>query len=186
MALSGSNTFRIDFDMSDLNTYLDQLGEDAEKAIRPAAQAAIQVIYERVKLNVQALGRSTGNLDRSIYQYYSKEHSQDGLRAQYHVSWNAAKAPHGHLVEYGYLQRYRYYQDNQGRVRPMVRPGMEGQLRPGRHSSDAQKAAYFVMLDTPKQIPGKAFVRNASAALPDAYMAAENKVIEIILKKAAQ
>lgn len=186
MALSGNKTFSIDFDMGDLNTYLDQLGKDAEKAIRPAAQAAAQVLYERVKLNVATLGRETGNLDRSIYQAFSPEHSKDGQRAQYNVSWNHRVAPHGHLVEYGYLQRYRYYQDNQGRVRPMVRPGMESSKRPGRHATEAQKAAYYVTLETPKQIPGKAFVRNASAALPDAYMAAENKVIEIILKKAAQ
>lgn len=180
---NGASTFAIDFDSAGLNTLLDDLEDAAEQAIRPAAQAATQVIYDRVKLNVQALGRSTGNLDRSIYQYYSKEHSQDGLRAQYHVSWNAAKAPHGHLVEYGYLQRYRYYQDNQGRVRPMVRPGMEGTPPPRRRASAAEKAAYYVTLDTPKQVPGRAFVRNAQSALPQAYKAAEAELLRRLFEK---
>lgn len=169
----GRNTFSIDFDAGGLTSLLDDLEEGAQEAIRPAAHAATQVIYDRVKLNVQAIRRETGNLERSIYQYYSKENSEDGQRAQYHVSWNAAKAPHGHLVEYGYLQRYRYYQDNQGRVRPMVRPGMEGQKPPGRRASDAEKAAYYVTLDTPRQVPGRAFVRNAESVLPEAYKAAE-------------
>lgn len=181
----GANTFTIDFDEAGLSDFLDALGDDAEKALRPAAQAAAQVLYDRVKLNVKALGRVTGNLDSSIYQAFSPENSQDGQRAQYNVSWNAKKAPHGHLVEYGYMQRYRYYQDNQGQVRPIVRPGMEGKKPPGRRASEAQKAAYYVMLDTPKQIPGKAFVRSAASAMPQAYMAAEDELIRRILKRGA-
>ena len=181
----GGNTFTIDFDQAGLNEFIDQLGDDAEQAIRPAAQAAAQVLYDRVKLNVQALGRVTGNLDSAIYQAYSPENSQDGLRAQYNVSWNAKKAPHGHLVEYGYMQRYRYYQDNQGEIRPMVRPGMEGKPRPSRRASLAQKAAYYVTLDTPKQIPGKAFVRSAASAMPEAYKAAEDELIRRLMKRSA-
>lgn len=172
MALKGDSTFSIGMDTSDLLGYLDDLGDGAEEAIRPAAQAGVQVLYERVKLNVQALGRHTGNLDRSIYQAFSPENSVDGQRAQYQVSWNHTKAPHGHLVEYGYLQRYRYYQDSQGRVRPMVRPGMDGARRPGRGASQAQKDAYYVTLPTPKQVPGKAFTRNAASAMNEASKAA--------------
>lgn len=183
MAGAGSNTFRIGFDTDDLQQYLDQLGKDAEEAIRPAAQAAAQVLYERVQINIKALGRVTGNLDRSIYQAFSPENSAKGQKAQYHVSWNHTKAPHGHLVEYGYLQRYRYYQDNQGRVRPMVRPGMDGKPPPGRRASQEQKNAYYVTLPTPRQVPGKAFVRNAAAAMPQAYLAAEEELLRRVLKK---
>lgn len=183
MALSGAGTFSIDFDDDGLQQFLDALGNDAAAAIRPAAQAATQVIYDRVKLNVKALGRVTGNLDSSIYQAFSPENSSDGNRAQYNVSWNHRKAPHGHLVEYGYVQRYRYYQDNQGRVRPMVRPGMEGSRPPGRRASQAAKDAYYVTLTTPVMVPGKAFVRSASSALPAAYLAAEEKLIQLLLKR---
>lgn len=186
MALSGRKTFGITADTSALGDFLDALGEEAEAAIRPAAQAITQVLYDQVKLNVSMLGRVTGNLAGSIYQAYSPEHSEDGKRAEYHVSWNHKKAPHGHLVEYGYIQRYRYYQDNQGNVRPMVRPGMEGQKRPSRRASDAAKAAYYVTLDTPKQVPGKAFVRNAASKMGEALLAGEKVLLERIMQKASK
>lgn len=170
-------------DLGSLNDFLDALGKKAAAAIRPAAQAATQVIYERVQLNVQTLGRETGNLERSIYQHYSREKSRRGQRAEYHVSWNHYKAPHGHLVEYGYLQRYRYYQSNDGQVRPMVRPGMEGRPRPGPKASREAKEAYYVMLPVPKQVPGKAFVRSAASVIAQAYVAAEDELIKQLLRK---
>lgn len=185
MALVGGNTFKIAFDASSLDTLLDALGDDAAAAIRPAAQAAAQVLYDRVKQNVAALGRSTGNLDASIYQAYSPENSRAGQREQYNVSWNHLKAPHGHLVEYGYVQRYRYYQDNQGRVRPMVRPGMDGRLPPTRRASQAERDAYYVPLPQPRQVPGRAFVRSAASALPSAQAAAEDVIVRRLLKKGA-
>lgn len=175
-ALQGNSSFGIKADLDGMFAELDRLEVKTEDAIRPAAQAATQVIYNRVVLNVQALGRVTGNLSRSIYQYYSTEKSQDGQRAEYHVSWNHKKAPHGHLLEWGWLQRYKYRPDGMG---PMVRPGMDGQPKPGRHASQAQKDAYYVTLSTPKQIPGKAFVRSAESSLPEAYQAAQ----EVLLLK---
>lgn len=183
MALTGAKTFSMAFDTGSLNSMLDDLEDGAEAAIRPMAQAGAQVLYERVKLNVKTLGRVTGNLDSSIYQAFSPENSADGSRAQYNVSWNHRKAPHGHLVEYGYIQRYRYYQDNRGRVRPMVRPGMDGVKPPGRRASQAAKDAYYVPLPTPKQVPGKAFVRNAAAAMPDAIKAAEAELWRRLFEK---
>lgn len=178
--LSGKKSFSIDTDMSGLDAYIDALGDAVDKAVRPAAQAAAQVLYDQVKMNVAGLGKKTGNLANSIYQKYSPEKSQDGKRATYHISWNASKAPHGHLVEYGYLQRYKYYQDDQGRVRPMVRPGMEGKKRPGRRASAAEKAAYYVTLPAPIQVPGKAFVRRAESAMDKAYKAAEAELLRRI------
>lgn len=183
--LKGQATTGIQADLSGLNSFLDKLEGDAEKAIRPVAQAAAQVIYERVKLNVKMLGRSTGNLDKSIYQAFSPENSVDGSRAQYNLSWNHKTAPHGHLVEFGYLQRYRYYQDSQGRVRPMVRPGMDGKPRPKRGASQAEKDAYYMTLPTPIQVPGRAFVRSASSVLPQAWLAAEDELIRRVLMKGA-
>ena len=179
-ALKGNKTFGIDAGLGGLFDFLDALDSDAEAAIRPAAQAATQVIYERVKLNVKALGRKTGNLERSIYQAYSPEKSTSGMRAEYHVSWNHKVAPHGHLLEWGWMQRYRYRPDGMG---PMVRPGMDGRPKPGRRASQEQKDAYYIPLPTPKQIPGKAFVRSAESSLPEAYLAAEDELIKRLLRK---
>ena len=65
-----------------------------------------QVFVDEVRRNVARLGRVTGNLAASIYQAYAARISTPG-HAVYHVSWNPRKAPHGHLVEYGYMQRYK-------------------------------------------------------------------------------
>ncbi|WP_288896611.1 HK97 gp10 family phage protein [uncultured Delftia sp.] len=182
-ALQGNKTFGMAVDLGALDSLLADLGDDVHEAIRPVAQAGAQVLYERVKINVRALGRSTGNLDRSIYQAFSPEKSVDGQRAEYHVSWNHITAPHGHLVEWGYLQRYRYYRGNDGQVRPMVRPGMDGKKPPGRRASQAQKDAYYVTLPTPIQVPGKAFVRSAESAVPEAQKAAEAELWRRLFEK---
>lgn len=184
-ALQGSKTFGIAMDLGGLDDLLADMQGEVDEAIRPVAQAAAQVLYERVKINVRALGRSTGNLDRSIYQAYSPEKSVDGQRAEYHVSWNHRTAPHGHLVEWGYLQRYRYYRGNDGRVRPMVRPGMDGKRPPGRKASQAQKDAYYVTLPTPIQVPGKAFIRSAESSLTEAQKAAEAELWRRLFEQGA-
>lgn len=181
--LSGKNTFTAMVDTAGLESYIDSLGEAAEEALRPAAQAGAQVLYDEVKRNVAGIGRKSGNLDRSIYQKFSPERSPKGA-SFYAVSWNHKTAPHGHLLEYGYLQRYRYYQGADGKVRPMVRPGMDGQKRPRRRASQAEKDAYYVTLPTPKQVPARAFVRRAESAFGRAYAAAEDELIRRVLAKA--
>jgi HK97 gp10 family phage protein len=93
-------------DMGEVNAWLDGMASTVEDASRPAAQAGAQVLYDEVRRNVAAIGKKSGNLERSIYQVFSKDQSAQG-RATYHVSWNARKAPHGHLVEYGHVQRYK-------------------------------------------------------------------------------
>lgn len=171
-------SFNLSIDMSAFESEMEQLAERADKAVRPAAQAGAQVLYDRAKSNVAALGRKTGNLDRSIYQAYSANNSNES-KAVYHISWNATKAPHGHLLEFGYLQRYLYYQDNQGQIRPMVRPGMEGMPRPGRRASREQKDAYFMTRPGgPVQVPGYAFLRRAKDAMPQAQEAMRKTFLE--------
>lgn len=178
--LNGGNSFGIVSDLGGLFSGLDALESDVAQAMRPVAQAATQVIYDRVKLNVGALGRVTGNLERSIYQAFSPENSDDGKRSEYHVSWNHKTAPHGHLVEYGYMQRYRYRPDGMG---PMVRPGMDGTKKPGRRATQAEKDAYYVTLQAPKQVPGKAFVRSAESSMAMAEQAATAELWRRLDKK---
>lgn len=111
-------SFTCTFDTAALTAQIDALREDVQAAIRPAAQAGAQVLYEAVKANTP---RSTkghwfhgtsfkltgkkywydaGTLQRAIYQVYSKENSGVN-QARYHISWNHKKVPYGHMVEYG-------------------------------------------------------------------------------------
>ena len=135
-------SFNLSIDMSSFERDMEALAERAEKAARPAAQAGAQVLYDRVKVNVAALGRKTGNLNSSIYQAYSANNSNES-KAVYHVSWNATKAPHGHLVEWGYIKRWQSITINGKWVTLKNRP-----------------------LATPVQVPGKAFMRRAKDAIP--------------------
>ena len=135
-------SFNLSIDLSAFESDMEQLADRAEKAARPAAQAGAQVLYERVKTNVAALGRKTGNLDSAIYQAFSANNSGEG-KATYHISWNASKAPHGHLVEWGYIKRWQSIMINGKWVTLKNRP-----------------------LAAPVQVPGKAFMRRAKDAIP--------------------
>ena len=149
-------SFNLSIDMSAFESDMEQLADRAEKAARPAAQAGAQVLYDRVKANVAALGRKTGNLDSSIYQAYSANNSGEG-KATYHISWNATKAPHGHLVEWGYIKRWQSIMINGKWVTLKNRP-----------------------LATPVQVPGKAFMRRAKDAIPMAEDAMRAKFLEVL------
>ena len=149
-------SFNLSIDLSAFERDMEALAERAEKAARPAAQAGAQVIYERVKANVAALGRKTGNLDSAIYQAFSANNSGEG-KATYHVSWNATKAPHGHLVEWGYIKRWQSIMINGKWVTLKNRP-----------------------LATPVQVPGKAFMRRAKDALPMAEESMRAKFLEVL------
>lgn len=158
---NGRNSFAITVDTSGLEAWLQQLGDEAEAAVRPAAQAAAQVLYDEVKRNVGRLKKHTGNLDRSIYQAFSKSNSGTAF-ATYHVSWNARKAPHGHLVEYGHLQRYEITYD------PQTRRFITHKDRP---------------LAAPKQVAARPFVRPAQAKFPQAMEAAKAELWRRLDKK---
>lgn len=137
----------------------DALAAELEAPVRPAAQAMAQVLYDHVQTNVGRIRKRTGNLASSIYQAYSKDNSTPS-RAVYHVSWNATKAPHGHLVEFGHLQRYEVTYDpatkrftthkdrplaapKQVAARPFVRPA----FAKAQEALDAAVAAYLAKLE---------------------------------------
>lgn len=178
--LSGAKSVRMRFDVTGMEAYIDALEGRAAEAIKPAAAAGAKVLYDGVKMNVAALGRVTGNLERSIYRTLSQSNSNDS-RTVYHVSWNHIKAPHGHLVEYGYMQRYRTYALKNGQIRTMVRPDKVGTPRPSRNAPQSVKNAYYVPLETPRHIPGRAFVRSAAVLFPAAQDAAEQVFYSFVL-----
>lgn len=165
-ALLHSKTIQLD--TSDLEAWIETIGEAAEQAVRPATHDGARVIYEAVKANVARIPQKTGNLAQSIYYAYSRDNSVDGRVATYHISWNASTAPHGGLLEYGHWQRYAArYVEGRGWV-TLVRPEMRGQPKPRRRASQAQKDAYYVLRrGGPVYIPGKAFMRQALISVPD-------------------
>lgn len=173
-------TTTLEMKTTGFDNLLDTLETDVSAALRPAAQAAAQVFYDEVVKNVGQIKSVTGNLRKAIYQAYSPELSVDGQVATYRISWNWRKAPHGGLVEGGHLQRYRYYQNAQGQVRPMVRPGMDGRKKPSGRASQAVKDAYYVTLSSPIQVPGKFFLRRAYDKRGIAEGAAIQKLLGIL------
>jgi HK97 gp10 family phage protein len=112
-------------DLSAVTQQMDKIAHAAEDAIRPAAQAGAQVYYNEVKLRAKrgnevrhlkgGRTRPAGLLASAIYQVYSKDNS-DAQHATYHISWNAKKAPHGHLVERG---------TSRAPASPFVRPAFD-------------------------------------------------------------
>lgn len=174
---SGKNTVKMTMNTAGLDRMIESLAGELEKAVRPAAQAAAQVLYDDVKKNIAQIGKVTGNLDRSIYQVFSQDNSND-RKATYHVSWNALKAPHGHLLEWGHIQRYQAYTNKAGEWKTMIRPEMIGKPKPKRKASQAEKDAYYVLRkDGPVQWVGKAFIRRAADKFPQAAAAAELELL---------
>ena len=172
----GRNSFTMSLDTSGLRALMAELDAEAEEAVRPAAQAGAQVIYEEVKLNAGRLGRKTGNLANSIYQAYSRDQSGP-MAAAYHVSWRTgrerdadgkpvpgrlARAPHGHLIEYGYMQRYQVIWDE----------------RRQRFVTLKNKP-----LPVPKQVPAHPFVRPAAVKFPQALKVMEEHIMQRLQKK---
>lgn len=174
-------SFSMKADIDRLLQEVNGMEARAEEAARPAAQAAAQVLYDAVKANVARIKKHTGNLDRGIYQAFSIDNSGPG-RATYHISWNARRAPHGHLVEYGHMQRYVYYQDEQGHVRPMVRPEAQGKPKPKQRAPQSVKDAYYVPLPGgPRLVAARPFIRPAVAKFGEAMDAAKAVVLDHVL-----
>ena len=152
LPLSGAKTQSFYVDTSGIDgiaDYLDALGEGVKEAIRPIAFAGADVIYRQVQMNVAGMGRVSGNLASAIYRAHMPEHSTPGKREMYRISWNVKKAPHGRLLEHGWLQKYKRYVGSDGNWYTR---------------KDAP-------LKTPKQHPGYGFILRAHAALPEAQAA---------------
>lgn len=180
---SGKNTVNMAVDMGAFNDMISELEEDIQAAVRPAAQAGAQVFYDAVVRNVNALGKKSGNLAGAIYQAYSEENSGPG-KATYHISWNASKAPHGGLVEYGHIQRYAVNLAKDGKWYTLVKPSMRGKPKPKRNASQAEKDAYYVLRKGgPRQIAAQPFIRPAFYRQGEAIAAVEKKFFEVLRGK---
>lgn len=109
---------KLDVDLSGVIESLDDDYETLKENTRPAAQAMAQIFYENARGNVMRLNSITGNLLNAIYQKHDDDSLEDGI-SRYIVSWRTsgsglAKAPHGHLIEFGYQQNFaRYFKNGQ-------------------------------------------------------------------------
>lgn len=120
-----ADAFSIKFDDEALFKGLDGITAGANQETRPAAQAGAQVFYDevllRVPVNTKTIKKKSGKeilpgaLKRAIYQAFSQDNSSEE-RATYHISWNAKKAPHGHLIENGTSRAPAY---------PFIRPSYD-------------------------------------------------------------
>lgn len=150
------SSFGMTVDLRGLESAIQGLQTKVQDAARPAAQAAAQVLYDQAKQNVNAIGRVSGKLSAAIYQAYSKDNSRPGV-ATYHVSWNARKAPHGHLVEFGHIQRYKVYLGKDGKW----------------HTNKKAPIA-------PRHVAARPFLRPAWDHIKEAMAAAEAKLLEVV------
>lgn len=173
----------ITMDAPEVDEYFRRLGDSAANAVRPAAQAGAQVIYDKVRSNVDRIRSVSGNLKNAIYQVYSKSLSVEGQRAVYEVSWNYKKAPHGVLVEFGHMIRYVYFMDAKGVWRPKVRPERQGDPPPKRRASQAIKDAYYVPLASPRKTTPQPFIRNAIPSFPEARDAMQAVLVKALKDK---
>lgn len=176
----GRNSLTVKADLTGLKQMLGTIASDIDEATRPAAQAAAQVFYDEVKKNVRNIGKKTGNLERSIYQVYSKSESTP-KKAVYHISWNARTAPHGGLVEYGHIQRYMAYVNPKGEWKTAIRPEKLGTPRPARRASQAVKDAYYMPRPGgPQFVAARPYIRPALDKTPQALAAAEAVIYKIM------
>lgn len=139
-------SIKANVDFSEAVKGLEALLETRVSLARSMGVAGGQVIRDEVKLRApvgteEGGSLRPGSLRDSIYLAYRDGRSTD-TRQAYSISWNAKKAPHGHLVEFGHWQTHAVYKDKEGSwtlgaplaqpkwvpAKPFVRPGFEASL----------------------------------------------------------
>ena len=180
--MASPNTFKMTVNLSSFGQAMGKLAKGMDEAVRPAAQAGAQVLYDEVVKNVAAIGVKTGNLKRAIYQVYSGQNNNK-KKALYYISWNTQKAPHGWLVEYGHIQRYQAYQRKDGTWRTKVRPEMRGKPKPETKNRAVLDAYYVLRKGGPIQVPARSFIRNAVDKVPAAREAMRLRFAEELRAK---
>lgn len=171
---------KMSLDVAQFDYLIHGIEQQIQEATRPAAFDAAEVIYKDVQANVAKIGRVTGNLRASIYRAFDDKAST-ATKARYNVSWNKKKAPHGHLIEFGHIQRYVTYIGKNGQWYTAVRPEKRGKKKPSRKASQATKDAYYVPLPGgPRQVPARPFIRPALSRLDDAERAARLRLMRAI------
>jgi len=138
-----ANSLKGSMDTSEWDKVFENLrGPAKESLARRMSVAGGRVLRDEAVLLAPIL---SGRLKNAIYVAHNKKISSE-YQQVYSVSWNRIKAPHGHLVEFGYYQRYLTVKINGNVYSIKSKP-----------------------LATPIRIPGSAFLRRAfDAKLPEA------------------
>jgi hypothetical protein len=110
-------------------------GPLATRLARSMAVASGTVYRDEAKLLAP---RDEGLLASSIYLAFKDDRSTDE-KVTYSITWNAKKAPHGHLLEFGHWQTHAVYK------------GRDGQWYTNKDTILAQ----------PRWVPAKPFLRPA-------------------------
>lgn len=149
---------RVSFDAAGLKAQIAQFGEDLQsKCARPAAHQGALVLYDEMRERVPV---GEGLLKANIYRWHDETESVGGKHV-YLIGPRKRKAPHWHLVEYGWTQYFKARQLPDGRWVTLVRPEMRGKKPPSSRAPLAVKQAYYQPLDTPKKHPAKPYIRGA-------------------------
>ena len=109
-------------DISEVTKGFAALKEVKESIARTMGVAMGQEVRDEAKIRAPVLkpenkgtdNQQAGLLRDSIYLAYDQRRSvlSDGYR--YVVSWNASRAPHGHLAEFGHWMPYAYAKTEDG------------------------------------------------------------------------
>ena len=131
-----------EFNGAGIEAHYAQLQAKVGAAIRPAAQAGAQVLYDEVRLRAPRSDKphstkgkrytfQPGNLQRAIYQAYATSQSVDGAVAVYDISWNKSKAFYGGFVERGtrYIAANSFLRDSYDAVQKDAKDEVRRVLR---------------------------------------------------------
>lgn len=98
-----------DVDVSGVLSALQALaGDQMVSLARSMGVAGGQVLRDEAKARAPV---ETGKLRDALYLAF-KDGKSSEARVIYSVTWNAKKAPHGHLQEFGHWQTHARYQRN--------------------------------------------------------------------------
>ncbi len=137
-------TIKANVDFKDAVAGLDTLSEVRAKLARSMAVAGGKVLRDEARVRApvgtdDGGSKNPGGLQRSIYVAY-RDKASTAAKQVYGVSWNAKKAPHGHLIEFGHWQTHARYKGKDGNwytgaqlaapkwvaAEPFLRPALDG------------------------------------------------------------
>ncbi len=145
-------TIKANVDFKDAVAGLDKLSEIRVKLARSMAVAAGKVLRDEAKARApvgtdEGGSKNPGLLQRAIYVAYRDAVSTEAKQV-YAISWNAKKAPHGHLIEFGHWQTHARYKGKDGNwytgaklavpkwvpAHPFLRPAMDAAMAQAREA----------------------------------------------------
>jgi hypothetical protein len=172
-----ADSIKAKFDGSQFDKVFAALsGPIKESLARRMGVAGGRIIRDEAAANALIPGGPHGRerrrvLSNAMYVAYDKRNTQRNTE-KYIVSWNSRHAPHGHFIEYGYLQPYVVYFNNE-----------TGEWR----TRFNKKEGTFVLLKTPKFVPAYPFLRPAldrkGADALRAMIDAGKKELPVLLKE---